>query len=147
MRQFHFNWLFLFSKEHRTEVMVAIFCIFISAVAHSQTWEYKAYPDGKDVRVPLDKSLSPGYITLDESGAAPIFRMYAGTVTTCFSGPIEAKVEKTLDTTMIVVRRDLRGCGSARFVLKNDGTGGRRELLRGGKWVWDGLERGLTLRK
>jgi hypothetical protein len=85
-----------------------------------------------------------GYITLDESGSTPIFHMYGGKVTKCFSGNIDAKVTKDAETTTIVVRRDLQGCGSARFVLKNDGTGGRREIIKGGKWVWDGLERGLT---
>jgi hypothetical protein len=134
------NLRFLYAK-----VVLFLTCIFVPIITHAQSWNYLSYPDGEDLRS-LDKPQSPGYITLDESGATPIFQMFAGKVTKCFSVPLEAKVTKTQDTTMMVVRRDLKGCGSARFVIQNDGTGGRREILRDGKWVWDGLERGLTLR-
>ncbi len=117
------------------------------ALAQIQTWEYQSYPDGEDISKSSDKPAAPGYITLDQSGEKPMFTLLAGRVTKCFSGAIESKVEKTADTTIITVRRDLRGCGSARFVIRNDGSGGRREVLRDGKWVWDGLERGLTPKK
>jgi len=113
----------------------------------AQAWDYQSYPDGEDITKSADVPLYPGYITLDESGSMPIFHLYAGKVTKCFSGDIEATVSRTPEAIEIVVRRDLKGCGSARFVIRNDGTGGRREILRNGKWTWDGLERGLTAKK
>ena len=124
----------------------AVLLLLAPTVASAQAWNYQSYPDGEDARKSLDVPMYSGYITLDESGSTSIFHMYAGRVNMCFSGDIEAKVTKTPETLTIVVRRDLRGCGSARFVLKNDGSGGRREIIQSGKWVWDGLERGLTLR-
>ena len=124
----------------------ALSLVLAPFLANAQAWTYQTYPDGEDFKnpKPLDAPLYAGYITLDESGSTPIFHMYGGKVTKCFSGNIDAKVTKDAETTTIVVRRDMQGCGSARFVLKNDGTGGRREIIKGGKWVWDGLERGLT---
>jgi hypothetical protein len=136
-----------FSGFMRIRELVAALSILVATCAHSQTWNYQSYYDGEGVTYPLDVPLYPGYITLDESGEQPIFTMLVGRTTKCFSGPIVPKVERTRDTTMIVVRRDLKGCRSARFVIKNDGTGGHREVLRDGKWAWDGLEHGLTLRK
>jgi len=127
-------------------LVLALIAILAPTGASAQAWNYKSYPDGEDAMKFLDVPMYSGYITLDESGSAPIFHMYAGKVTKCFSGSIEAKVARTPETTTIVVRRDLKGCGSARFVLKNDGTGGRREIIQNGKWTWDGLERGLTLK-
>ena len=133
---------------HRgSSAAVALFLVLASAKASAQAWNYQSYPDGEDITKSSDVPLYSGYITLDESGSTPIFHMYSGKVTKCFSGNLEAKVAKTSETTTIVVRRDLKGCGSARFVLKNDGTGGRREVIRNGEWTWDGLEHGLTLKK
>jgi hypothetical protein len=115
--------------------------------ASAQAWNYQSYPDGEDPSKSLDVPLYPGYITLDETGSAPVFHMYVGKTTKCFSGDIEAKVSRTPEATTIVVKRDLKGCGSARFVIRNDGSGGQRQIIRDGSWTWDGLERGLTPRK
>jgi hypothetical protein len=132
----------------RTEI-IFLLClgVIFPAIAHSQSWDYQSYPDGEDISKFLDQPLYPGYITLDETGATPNLHMFIGKPTKCFRGSLEAKVTRTPDTTAIVARRDLKGCGSARFVIRNDGTGGRREILRDGKWVWDGLEHGLTLKR
>ncbi len=128
-------------------VFGAIGLLFSIAAQSQQSWDYFSYPDGQDVMNDVNKPLYRGYITLDETGPKPIFRMYAGKVTRCFDGSIEAQTKRTADETFIVVKRDLKGCGSARFVVKNDGSGGRREILQNGVWKWDGFERGLTLRK
>ena len=129
-----------------SNVALALSLFLVPVGASAQAWNYQSYPDGEDATKSLDVPMYTGYITLDESGSTPIFHMYSGRVTKCFSGNIDAKVTKSPETTTIVVRRDLKGCGSARFVLKNDGTGGRREIMQSGKWTWDGLERGLTLK-
>lgn len=132
--------------QHGWALALSLFLVAVPASA-AQAWDYQSYPDGEDITKSSDVPLYPGYITLDESGSTPIFHLYAGRVTKCFSGDIEATVSRTPEATEIVVRRDLKGCGSARFVIRNDGTGGRREILRNGKWTWDGLERGLTAKK
>jgi hypothetical protein len=129
------------------QLALALGSIFFVGTAQSQTWAYISYSDGQSVTSDAKTPLYGGTITLDESGPTPIFRMNAGKQTTCFAGDIEAKVQRTADKTFIVVKRDLKGCGSARFVINNDGSGGRRETLSSGNWTWDGLERGLTLKK
>jgi hypothetical protein len=129
---------------YRAAIILVSALAFLRPIeAHSQRWEYQSYPDGENILQSPEKPAAPGYITLDESGGAPVFTMSAGRVTKCFSGTIPAKVERTAQTTIITVRRDLPGCFSARFVINNDGSGGRREVIRNGKWVWDGLEHGL----
>lgn len=134
-------------RAHLCQFVLALSSIFFVGSAQSQTWTYISYSDGQSVTSDTKTPLYGGTITLDESGPTPIFRMTAGKLTTCFAGDIEAKVQRTADKTLIVVKRDLKGCGSARFVINNDGSGGRRETLSNGKWTWDGLERGLTLKK
>jgi hypothetical protein len=136
------------SVSSATRFCLGAIGLLFSIAAHAQqSWDYVSYPDGQGVVNDVNKPLYRGYITLDETGPKPIFRMYSGKVTQCFDGSIEAQVKKTADETVIVVKRDLKGCGSARFVVKNDGSGGRREILQNGVWKWDGFERGLTLRK
>jgi hypothetical protein len=147
MRQFILEISSSVSNGHATLVLCGVLALLVPAGAHSETWEYQSYPDGVNTTRPLDKPLAPGYIRLDESGEKPMFMLFAGKVTECFSGAIEAEVERTIETTIITVRRDLRDCSSARFVIRNDGTGGRREVMRGGTWAWDGPERGLKPKK
>ena len=125
----------------------ALLCFCLSVAAHAESWHYQAYPDRTNILHAPEKPLAPGHIVLDESGDHPIFQMFAGTVTTCFSGPIDAKVKKTAEHIFITVRRDLRGCFPVRFVIRKDGTGGRREVMRNGRWVSDGLEHGLTIKQ
>ena len=133
--------------RRRAALLLGFACALLPVVGHCEAWEYLSYPDGQSILQSPDKALSPGYISLDESGGQPVFQMYAGRVTKCFDGPIPAKVERTAQTTTITVRRDLVGCFTARFVINNDGSGGRRELIKNGAWVPDGLERGLRPKK
>lgn len=54
---------------------------------------------------------------------------------------------KTETLTTITVEPTLIGCEEIRFVIENDGTGGTRQIRKGGEWVDDGFQRDLTLRK
>src|SRR4051812_38631282 len=116
-------------------LLLGLALALLPVAAHCAAWEYQSYPDGQSIRQSADKPADPGYISLDESSGQPIFQMYAGRVTKCFDGPIPAKVERTAQTTVVTVRRDLLGCFTVRFVINNDGSGGRRELIKHGAWV------------
>jgi len=126
---------------------LAIAASLVPVGASAQAWTYQSYPDGEDPSKSLDVPMYSGYITLDESGSGPVFHMYSGRVNKCFSGDLEAKVSRTPEVTTILVRRDLKGCASARFVIRNDGSGGQRQVIRDGRWTWDGLDHGLTLKR
>lgn len=123
--------------------------IFFAAPAFAQHWEYLAYytPERNQAYNTPDKVSAPGYITLDESGERPTLNIVSGRIVTCFADTLEVQVARTVETTTITVPPKLNGCGTIRFVIKNDGTGGRREILRAGEWVWDGLERSLVLKQ
>ena len=121
---------------------VAISSAATSAAA--QTWEYLSYyPSG-----PKAGSLSaPGYVVLEEKSGKATFRIVAGSLSTCYENALDATVTKTETTTTITTAPRMQGCGEVRFVIKNDGSGGRREVKNGAEWVWDGKERGLTPQK
>ena len=128
-------------------VAICVMGFIISAYSYAQTWDYQSVysidnPPGK-----AGARATPGYITLSESGEKPILHMFAGNVAKCFSGDLQVKIQRSTETITILVPPKLRGCGSIRFVIRNDGSGGQREVILAGKWVGDGIERGLTLRK
>jgi len=118
---------------------VAVLTSLAAHNADAQSWKYQSYYNGRPS--------APGYITLDEKDGKAVFRMVAGYLSTCYQGDLDATVTKTESDTIITVAPRLHGCDDTRFVIKNDGTGGRRETKKSSKWVWDGFERGLTLKK
>lgn len=105
---------------------------------HAQTWHYK---------VATDDGGSPGLVTLEEKGGRHFVRM-EGRLNACWSRrALNAQVHKTAELTTITVEPALPGCEEIRFLIKNDGTGGKRQERRGDDWIDDGFERGLTLRR
>jgi len=111
--------------------------------AAAQTWNYQAY---RNVGGTPQQS-AMGDVTLDEKGGKPTFQMTAGQLDQCYQTPLDAVVERTDETITITIVPLLRGCGDVRFVIKKDGTGGRREVKAGSGWRWDGLDRGLSIKK
>ena len=55
-----------------------------------------------------------------------------------------AEVERSAETTIIVVKPPLAGCEPFRYVIRNDGTGGMRYNLREDRWKPDGMDHDLT---
>jgi hypothetical protein len=125
---------------------VAALAVLGANSAIAQTWQYLPY-SAATTGTQAGQAMAPSSITLNESSGKPVFRMNAGNKDTCYQGNLGAIPTRTETTTIIRVPPKFRGCPDARFVIKNDGTGGRREIKRGSEWVWDGLERGITPRK
>ena len=127
----------------RQAVLKAAFAFALAMVcvssAYAQTWEYRAYNSVGMSGI--------GYVTLEEQDGKSKFRFFSGSLNTCFQGPLDANTTKTEATLTITLVPRLQGCEEVRFVLKNDGTGGQREVKGGTEWVWDQRDRGLSLKK
>ena len=106
----------------------------------SQSWEYEEYYGS-------GKPSASGYITVTYIGERAVWREFAGRLVWCIDRERDATVTKTEALTTITILSDTQGCQDFRIVIRNDGTGGRREIRKGLDWVWDGLDRRLTPRK
>ncbi len=120
---------------------------YTTASAQTQTWEYKSYKKGgmggqynKDV-------FTTGTISVEEKDGKASFSMNAGSVDACLRSSIPATVSKTDETTIVEPQITLAGCEKFRSVVRNDGSGGIREHLRGEQWVNDKFDHGLTPKK
>ena len=90
---------------------------------------------------------TPGSFTLEYKDGKPVVKMQ-GRLDQCWARQeLKAQVTKTEHVTTITVEPALIGCEEIRFVIKNDGTGGQRQIKKGGEWMDDGFARGLTARK
>jgi hypothetical protein len=106
--------------------------------AFAQTWNYKVATEGGG---------TPGSVSLEHRDGKPVVRMH-GRLNDCWARQeLKAQVTKTVEATTITVAPAMIGCEEIRFVIKNDGTGGVRQIKNGGDWADDGFERDLTLRK
>ena len=121
-------------------IAMVSFCS-VATSAEAQSWNYLT------TTTSMTGSRVPGYVTLETQGNKSIFRMSAGNLNRCYQGDLSAVVSRTEAETIITIEPKLTGCEEIRFVIKNDGSGGRREVKNASDWVWDGAERGLTLRK
>jgi hypothetical protein len=115
------------------------------------SWEYVAYRNGAselNVVTSTGVTSAAGYIAIEEKGGKAILRMVVGPYAdVCYKGDLNATVARTEATTIITAANALRGCDPFRFVIKNDGSGGQKQLKNGSDWVSDGLDHGLTPRK
>jgi hypothetical protein len=127
-------------------MVLSLLSAFTVTSAVAQTWEYLSYRTA-GAGVMAGQVSAPGYITLDSSDGKATLSMFAGTMDSCYRGALNAAVTKTDVSTTITVPPRVAGCDEIRFVIRNDGSGGRREVKKGDAWVWDGLQRGLTPKK
>lgn len=127
----------------RITLIIAFTLALSMGTGAAQTWKYQSYGSRAGGVVPL----APGTVTLVEKDGRAIFRMSAGPLSKCYRGDLNALVTRADATTIITVPPLLTSCEEIRFVIKNDGTGGQREVKQGSEWVWDGFDRELTLQK
>ena len=92
---------------------------------------------------------SPGQIVLtDKGGGEYSFKMIAPNLDQCWSSILKATAEKTDTITIIETVPPYQGCNPVRFVVKNDGSGGERQIkTQSGAWRTDGRDRGLALKQ
>jgi len=106
----------------------------------TRSWDYQVFNNGQPT--------IRGYVTLDQKNGKAVLLFAAGVnFDVCQSGNLDATVVETEATTTITALRDMRGCQQFRLLIRNNGTGGRRETWNGTKWVGERFDRGLTPRK
>lgn len=123
---------------------LAIAATLACAMAQAQTWNYKSYKRGGMGGQPDKDRFTVGTISLQEKDGQASFTMTAGTVDACHRGSIPATVTRSDETTIIELQTELAGCDKVRYVIRNDGSGGHREQLRGEKWVKGRFDHDLT---
>ncbi len=119
----------------------------VAAAASAQTWDYKAWKRDKSGQYDRN-SFALGTLEVKEAGdGTATLRLALPQTDACVRSALPAKVERGDETTIVTVTDILAGCEKFRYVLRNDGSGGTREVMRGGEWRSDGFDHGLTKQK
>lgn len=131
----------------KTRHAIALLAALLAApLAQAQVWEYKSYK--KTMGGQYNKeNFTVGTISVEEKDGKAFFRMTAGAVDACLRGDIPAIVTKSDETTIVEPQITLSGCEKFRYVIRNDGSGGRRENWRHDAWKDSGWDHGLTPKK
>lgn len=122
----------------RSRMAVSIAAALLASAAAAQEWNYLAYNSEGKVS-------GTGSLKLAE-GAPGQFKatLIAPAMNVCYRSELAAKVTAEGDQQVITVEPRMRDCPEIRFVVKADGSGGKREVKQAdGTWKWDDLERGL----
>lgn len=117
------------------------------AHAAEQVWNYKSYKLSRSGGSFDRNNFVTGTITLDENGGNATLTISAGRSDTCYQGALPVQVERTDTTTVIEVPPKIPGCEHYRYVIRNDGSGGIREVKRGERWVDNRYDHDLTPKK
>lgn len=139
--------------NHRLSGRLAAFTVLVvasvAASAQKQTWDYKSA-----VKDPVSGQYSKenfrlSTVTVEEKDGKASFRMItAGRGDPCISQrELPAEVQRTEQITTVTVTPPLAGCEPFRYLIRNDGSGGVRQIRRNERWVDDGFDHGLTPKK
>jgi hypothetical protein len=111
-----------------------------ASAASAQEWDYQAYDNRKPTNA--------GYLQLTQSGPGQYSaKLVFANADICVRGAMKATVTDDPKFKIITTEPLMAGCPSLRFIVNADGSGGRREVRTSdGRWVSDGLDRGLKLR-
>lgn len=116
--------------------------VFATTVG-AQTWEYKSYKKPRGGQYDETKYVA-GTISVEEKDGKSYFRMNAGGLDVCYRGALPAVVTKTAETTVVEVEQAVSGCEQFRYTIRNDGSGGIKEVRHGERWVKSRFDHGLT---
>lgn len=133
-------------RRHLLRPLALVAGLLLAATAGAQSWEYKSYK--KDATGQYDKqNYVSGTVTVYEKDGKSYLRIVAGVMDACRRSDPVAIVTKTETTTVVEPQIELAGCEKFRYVIRNDGSGGHREVWRGDKWAKTSFDHGLTLVK
>jgi hypothetical protein len=130
----------------RIAVALAASAFCVAAWSQTQAWNYKTYIRDKTSGQFSKERFVTSTVTVTEKDGKAVFRMVtSGRGDPCFNAnELPAEVERSEQTTTIVVTPTLAGCEPFRYVIRNDGSGGTRFLRRDDRWVPDGFDHDLT---
>lgn len=114
----------------------------LAAGASAQTWDYKA--TRKAGRGQASGEVVHATVTLEQRDGKEWFRMVGGPDTACLRSEWPASVTRTDLTTTIEPQIGVAGCEPFRLVIRNDGSGGDREIRKGDEWKPARSDHGLT---
>jgi hypothetical protein len=127
-----------------TAAILIAACLLTAGPAQAQTWEYKSYKRG-GMGGSYDKDrFNLGTISVEEKDGKHFFRMVAGPVDVCYRGALPVTVTRTDETTTIEVIQAISGCEEFRYIIRNDGSGGIKQIKRGERWAENKFDHGLT---
>lgn len=116
-------------------------------IAQAQTWEYKSFKK-KGLGGQYDKeNFVVGTVKLEEKDGKATVQLNAGAMDACRRAEAPAQVTRTDAEITIEPEVMLAGCEKWRLIIRTDGSGGRREVWRGDKWVDTKWDHGLTPKK
>ncbi len=120
-----------------------------TAVAQTQTWDYKsALKDPLSGQYSKDRFLNSTVTVTEKDGKASFRMVTPGRGDPCISqSELPAEVQRDDQATTVTVLPPLAGCQPFRYVIRNDGSGGVRQIRRNDRWLDDGFDHGLTPRK
>ena len=114
-----------------------------TAHADDTQWKYKSYRKSATSGYSKDAFIE-GTLSVTQKDGKWLMDLTVGGNNTgpCYRTPIEAEVTRTEETTTIEPKL-VAGCDLYRYVVRNDGSGGQRQVRKGEKWVNDGFDHDL----
>lgn len=125
-----------------TRVGIAAALAFSLGAASAQSWNFDSTRKGG--RGKGAGEISHGVVTLEERDGKAFVRLVGGPDNPCLRGEMPARVTRSAETTTIEPQMPLPDCEVFRLVIRNDGSGGEREVRRGDAWAPGKSEHGLT---
>lgn len=126
---------------------LALALALCSAAAGAQTWEYKSYKKGGQGGQYNKDHYVVGSVSLEEKDGKASVQLNAGVMDACRRAEMPAQVTRSDSEITIEPEITMAGCEKWRLVIRSDGSGGRREVWRGDKWVDTRWDHGLTPKK
>lgn len=123
---------------------IALLAPAASALAQSQSWEYKSYKKAASGGQYDKDNFIAGTISVEQKDGQATFRMFAGRVDVCYRGGLPAVVTRSDELTIIEVTQPVPGCEEFRYTIRNDGSGGFKEVRTGAAWRRTTFDHGLT---
>jgi hypothetical protein len=133
--------------RRRVGVTALLLTLAWPTLAQTQSWDYVSYKKDPTSGRYLKDLGNVGALELSETDGKASFRIIAGALDPCHRGALPATVERSADTTTITMVEAISGCHRFRYVIRNDGRGGRKEILQGNAWVDDRFDHGLVPRR
>lgn len=137
-------------KRHNFSISTALLGLALlapaaSALAQSQSWEYKSYKKAASGGQYDKDNFVRGTIAVEQKDGQATFRMFAGRVDVCYRGGLPAVVTRSDELTVIEVTQPVPGCEEFRYTIRNDGSGGFKEVRTGSEaWRRSTFDHGLT---
>lgn len=122
---------------------LSVTILFAASAVAAQTWEYKSYKRSLGGQYSKDNFVT-GSIKLEEKDGKATLTTIAGAMDACRRAELAAQVTRTDAEITIEPEVPMSGCEKWRVVIRTDGSGGRREVWRGDKWVDTKWDHGLT---